>query len=88
MNKFRTDRELCKIYARELSNGFYEVELEGFSEACFDQNSEEELREALNGNANRSDCDNWGISEQQWRESIEMALAARLIVENDDQLPE
>lgn len=88
MNKSKTDRELCEIYAKELSNGFYEVELEGFSEACFDQNSEEELREALNGEAYRSDCENWGITPKQWRVHIERALAARLIVENDGQLPE
>ena len=85
--EFKTDRELCKAYATKLSNGFYKVELDGFSEACFDQNSEDELRSALNGDADETDCDNWGITPEQWRESIEAALAARIIVNNDDQLP-
>jgi hypothetical protein len=87
MSNFKTDRELCEEYATELSNGFYRVELDGFSEACFNQNSENELREALKHGADETDCRNWNITPEQWRGALESALAARIIVDNDDKLP-
>jgi hypothetical protein len=84
----KSDRELCEAYATKLSNGFYRVELDGFAEACFNDNSIDELREALKQrSADKTDCENWGITPTQWRESIEAALAARLISCNDDNLP-
>ena len=44
----KTDIELCKKYSRQLDNGFFTVDLDGFAEACFNQNSEDELRDSLN----------------------------------------
>lgn len=88
MTKFKSDRELCESYGKKLSNGFYTVELDGFSEACFNDNSIDELRDALKQNsADKTDCENWRITPSEWRCSIEAALAAKLIVENDDNLP-
>ena len=85
MNKYH---EICKKYARKLDNGFYTVDLDGFSEACFNQNSETELMDVLNGEPNQSDCDAWNITKDEWRECIERALAAKIISDNDDQLPQ
>ena len=83
----KTDIELCKKYSRELSNGFFTVDLDGFAEACFNQNSENELRESLKlRSADKSDCKSWGITPTQWRAGIESALAAKIIVNNNDMI--
>ncbi len=49
-----------------------------FAEACYDQNSVTELTEALRGPADREDMRQWGLSACEWREQIELALAAKL----------
>lgn len=51
----------------------------GFAEACYEQNTTDELRDALaQGSADAADCQEWGISASEWRASIEAALATRL----------
>lgn len=84
----KTDIELCKKYSRQLDNGFFTVDLDGFAEACFNQNSEDELRDSLNlGSADKTDCGSWNITPTEWRESIERALAAKIISRNADMIP-
>ena len=45
-----------------------------FAAACYDQNSIAELEAALSGPADKTDCENWGISPEQWRAEIAQAL--------------
>jgi hypothetical protein len=50
--------------------------LEGLAEAAYDNNDIFELVEALRSrSANKTDCDNWGISPRQWRTAIADALS-------------
>lgn len=86
--KLANDNELCRAYAKQLDNGFFTVDLDGFSEACYNDNSIDELRDALSRSADKTDCENWRISPTQWRGSIERALAAKIIVANDDRIPD
>lgn len=45
-----------------------------FAEACYNQNSIEELEAALQGQANAADMKEWDLTEEQWREQISIAL--------------
>lgn len=47
-----------------------------FAEACFDQNSIDELRAALAGNADATDCKTWDITGHEWQLAINAALNA------------
>ena len=54
------------------------IEAGTFAEACFNQNSLHELNEALaQEGADDTDCNTWGISPEEWRESIKAALASK-----------
>lgn len=54
--------------------------LSGFAEACYDQNSVEDLIESLVGPGYDSvDCRTWALSPGQWRRAIADALLARII---------
>ena len=50
-----------------------------FAYACVEQNSIDELEEALAdypvGEADSGDCASWGLTPAQWRGDIEIALA-------------
>lgn len=48
-----------------------------FAAACYDTNTAEELEVALRGPADENDCKEWGITADQWREQIQLALAAK-----------
>jgi hypothetical protein len=49
-----------------------------FAEACYDTNTPEELLERLNQvEADKYDCEAWGINSSEWREAIKAALAAK-----------
>ena len=53
--------------------------LNGFAEACYNQNTDEELLDALTGKAaDRIDCEIWHLTPTQWRQAIADALHARL----------
>jgi len=53
--------------------------LDGFAAACFDDNSNDELIEALKMRAaDETDCKNWEITPSQWREAIREALEWRI----------
>lgn len=62
------------------------VKLSGFAEACFNQNSLEELIEALTSAPDPADLHEWGLPEDQYYAAIKRALMARL--ENCDERPE
>ena len=48
--------------------------LNGFAEACYDDNNYEDLVNALDSVADAADCKNWHITAQEWKESIKQAL--------------
>ncbi len=55
------------------------IESGTFSEACYNDNSVTELQEALaSRSADKTDCKTWGITPTQWRNEINLALAAKL----------
>lgn len=59
--------------------------LDGFAEACFDDNSVEELIEALKMRAaDSADCESWGITPTQWRLAIKGALEFRIYLAIED----
>ena len=45
-----------------------------FAESCYDMNSIYELESALAGPADETDMKTWGITSDEWREQIELAL--------------
>lgn len=54
------------------------IETGSFAESCYDMNSIEELQEALQGDADKTDMQTWGIDANEWKSQIEMALKAKL----------
>lgn len=66
----------CELVA---AAGYSGDDLTGFAEACYDQNSLGELIAALERqNADKGDCETWGLSASEWRTAIGEALAAKL----------
>ncbi len=51
-------------------------EVKDFAEACCDQKSLKELKDALAREADETDMKTWGLTEAQWREAIEVAIIA------------
>jgi hypothetical protein len=49
-----------------------------FAAACYNDNSVEELVTALAGPADEADMKAWGLTAEEWREGIELALEALL----------
>ena len=47
-----------------------------FAAACYDQKTVQELQSDFNGDADPEACEKWGISPDEWREQIAMALTA------------
>ncbi len=45
-----------------------------FAHACIESNSINELETALQGYADKTDMNQWGLTAAEWREQIEMAL--------------
>lgn len=61
------------------TNYFTEMQKHPFAIACYDGNSEFELLEALSDRrADPSDCQTWNITPSEWRESIKLALGAKI----------
>ena len=52
--------------------------LDGFAEACFNENSVDELIEGLSTGFDKRDGEVWGINESQWYDSIINALSVKL----------
>lgn len=53
------------------------IESGTFAEACFNNNSIAELESALAGQPDPTDLATWGITPDEWREQINLALAAK-----------
>lgn len=55
--------------------------LDGFSEACYNDNSVNELIDALKSRtADATDCEIWRISKKAWREEIRTALEHAMFI--------
>ena len=48
--------------------------LDGFAEACYDDNNYEDLVTALDSIADAIDCKAWDITPREWTESVKQAL--------------
>jgi hypothetical protein len=48
-----------------------------FAEACYNQNTVDELLSALHSPADEDDCREWGITPSEWKQAIVDALAAK-----------
>lgn len=53
------------------------IKLNTFAEACYDMNSISELEIALAGDADATDMNEWGITAEEWRAQIDLALAEK-----------
>lgn len=53
------------------------IEPGSFAEACYNQNSVRELEEALTSAPDTVELEIWGLTADEWREQIELALAAK-----------
>lgn len=47
-----------------------------FAEACYEMNDVDELKTSLNRSPDMSDMKQWGITEQEWENSIKLAISA------------
>ena len=47
-----------------------------FAEACYNQNSLNELKFSLKGAADETDMLTWNLNEDEWREAIKIAIIA------------
>lgn len=48
--------------------------ISGFAEACYDDNSFEDLVTGLDAKADATDCKAWSISAEEWKDGIKQAL--------------
>ena len=56
-----------------------QIQANTFAAACYEQNSINELIEALLARrADPADCGEWKITPTEWRESIALALRAKI----------
>ena len=55
-----------------------DITLEGFDAACYDENSIDELLEALGKGVDETDCKNWGMTEAEWWKGIHNALGVKM----------
>lgn len=54
--------------------------LSGFSEACYNQNSIEDMISCLERcEVDNIDCETWKLSHQEWRSAIADALRAAIV---------
>lgn len=58
--------------------------LSAFAEACYDSNSYENLLAALDNEADTTDCKDWDISAEEWKESIKQALEVAMYWYEDE----
>ena len=55
-----------------------DITLSGFAEACYNENSVDELIEGWSTGFDKRDGEVWGINESQWYDSIINALSVKL----------
>lgn len=78
-SEFATQRAALKFLATSIKLTIQCNKLDGFAEACFNDNSLDELIDGIKMRAaDKTDCKNWGITPTQWRSSIKDALECRL----------
>lgn len=53
------------------------IELNTFAAACYDSNSIAELEAALKDGPDAANMNEWGLTESEWLEQIELALAEK-----------
>ena len=58
--------------------------LSGFAEACYDDNSYEDLVAALDNEADATDCETWNISAEEWGDSIKQSLEVAMYWYEDE----
>ena len=51
------------------------IELNTFAAACYDMNSIVELEQALKDGPDATDMQEWDLTESEWTEQVEAALA-------------
>ncbi|MFA5300500.1 MAG: hypothetical protein WC389_20120 [Lutibacter sp.] len=49
-----------------------------FAAACYNDNSIEELQDAISSGADAVDCKNWGIDATTWMEQMKLALQEKI----------
>jgi hypothetical protein len=52
------------------------IEDNSFAAACYDSCTIEQLKNLLTRKADREDCEIWRLTPEEWREQIELAVAA------------
>ena len=52
------------------------IESGSFAEACYDMNSIEELRESMSADGDAADMRNWGLTSDEYKDQIALAIAA------------
>jgi hypothetical protein len=49
-----------------------------FAALCYRYRSVQEMQKDLQGIANVDDCNAWGLTAEEWREQVTLALKARM----------
>ena len=58
---------------------FSQIEDGSFAAACYNDNTIDDLIDALNESAaDKTDCKNWGITPTEWRSQITLSLKAMI----------
>jgi hypothetical protein len=60
-------------------------DLSGFAEACYNDNTADDLMSFDSADADRTDMEAWGITEQEWRDAQRQALEAAMAEFADDE---
>lgn len=97
MNKQTGEKIMYKLVIEDIENivkaeNYERPELSGFSESCYDMNTEGDLAVCLvefnhddaENSADKSDCNEWNITPEQWFNEIEKALTCLI----DDRINE
>jgi hypothetical protein len=67
------EKDLVELKEKEEENV---DKVKNFAEACCDQKSVKELKEALAGAADETDMKTWNLTNDQWHEALKIALIA------------
>lgn len=70
------DLNETEIQMKNLGNNEYiEIQDNSFAAACIEQNSMSELLEASDNTCDPHDMKTWNLTENEWREQIQLAIA-------------
>ena len=62
----------------------YWHKLGGFAEACYNQNSFEDLKYFQKAVADKGDCEQWGLTDQEWRDAQQQAIELAMVEHEED----